>query len=118
MKEILEERMGDAVEGEWGLDELEVMEEDSEDDDGDGGDDGKGAEDGDEEEEGKKRETVLRDADEEDNQKVASKKDEVDQLADVLGKTGLLLAWHHPPDPIGPSVPTVYLVLISHIVNP
>ena len=31
---------------------------------------------------------------------------------------GDMLAWHHPPDPIGTSVLTVYLVLTSHIVNP
>ena len=29
-----------------------------------------------------------------------------------------LLAWHHPPDPIGPSVPIVYLIFTSYIVNP
>ena len=87
LKEILEERKGDAAEGEWGLDELEDMEEDSEEEEEEGGVD---EEEEEEEEEEKKRETVLKDADEEEKQKVALKKDEeVDKLADALGKTEL-----------------------------
>lgn len=88
---LLEKRKEEAgieeeIEGEWGLDELSDLEEESdEEDDGDEDDEEKEEE---EEEEEAKRETVLKDADEEENQKVAEKKDkDVDDLADALGKT-------------------------------
>ena len=87
---LLEKRKQEAgveeeMEGEWGLDELSDLEEDSdEEDEGDGDDEEKEEE----AEEEAKRETVLKDADEVENQKVAEKKDkDVDDLADALGKT-------------------------------
>jgi len=89
---LLEERKEDAggdVTGEWGLDELSDLEEDS-DDEGEEAD-----EDSDEEEEREEevekeagREAVLKDADREEDSKVSQKKDEdVDELAERLGKT-------------------------------
>lgn len=88
---LLEKRKEEAgieeeMEGEWGLDEFSDLEEESdEEDEGDEDDEEKEEE---EEEEEAKRETVLKDADEEENQKVAEKKDkDVDDLADALGKT-------------------------------
>ncbi len=91
---VLEERKEEAgagVEGEeWGLDELDELEDDSEEEDdeeGDG-DEGEGSEVDEKEEAGRRREGILKDADQEEGSKVSQKKDEdVDQLADQLGKT-------------------------------
>ena len=93
---LLEERKEKAgnVEGEWGLDELSDLEEESDDEDED--EDGDEDEDDDddakrdeaEEEAEDRRERILKDADQEEAQKVGQKKDDdVDALADSLGKT-------------------------------
>ena len=66
---------------EWGLDELDELEDDSEDED-----EAEAAEEEDEEEDA--RERVLKEADEVEDQKVSQKKDpDVDDLADALKKT-------------------------------
>ena len=87
---LLEKRKEEAgveeeMEGDWGLDELSDLEEESDEEDEGDEDDEEKEED---EEKEAKRETVLKDADEEENQKVAEEKDkDVDDLADALGKT-------------------------------
>lgn len=87
LRELLEGRREVPGEGEWGLDELSDLEEASEDE----GDEVEGAEDEgreEEEEAEQTRERVLKDAQQEEEQNVAEKKDEdVDALADRLGKT-------------------------------
>ena len=90
---LLEERKETAQdkEGEWGLDELSDLEGESDDDEEDEDE----AEDEDEEEEKEeqeeteaRREGILKDADQEEAQTVSQKKDDdVDALADSLGKT-------------------------------
>ncbi|KAL9133212.1 MAG: hypothetical protein Q9175_005606 [Cornicularia normoerica] len=81
---LLEERKekaGDA-EREWGLDELSDLEEDSDD-----GDEDEAEKEEQEEAEGRE-DGILEDADQEEAQKVSQKKDDdVDALADTLGKT-------------------------------
>lgn len=75
---------------EWGLDELDELEEESDEEDEDESSAGEEAQEEREEEEEKeaRREGVLKDADELENSKVSQKKDEdVDELADALGKT-------------------------------
>ena len=91
LRVLLEERKEKAsdTEGEWGLDELSDLEEESDDEDEDEN------EDGDEEAEREvredaeeRREHILKDADQEEAQNVNQKKDDdVDALADSLGKT-------------------------------
>ena len=86
---LLEERKekaGDA-EGEWGLDELSDLEEESdEEDEGEGEVDDEVEEE--EEEAEDRRQSILKNADQEEAQKVSQKKDDdVDALADSLGKT-------------------------------
>jgi len=77
---------GEEGEGAWGLDELSDLEEDSEEDDGGEDEDEEANEE--EEEREERREGMLKDAEEEEGMKVAEKKDEdVDALADALGKT-------------------------------
>lgn len=88
---LLEERMEKAgdTEGEWGLDELSDLEEESDEEDEDEDDDDDAeAEREDQEEAERRREGVLKVADQEETQKVSQKKDDdVDALADSLGKT-------------------------------
>ena len=95
---LLEERKEKAgdVEGEWGLDELSDLEEESEEEEEeeeeDVVDDAEDDEDEVEKEEQKqaegRREAILKDADQQEAQKVGQEKDEdVDALADTLGKT-------------------------------
>ncbi|KAL9628569.1 MAG: hypothetical protein Q9164_007220, partial [Protoblastenia rupestris] len=90
---LLEERKekagsGVAGEEEWGMDELSDLEEESEEEDEDEEDEEDEEEKEEEEEQEAKRETVLRDADEQEVQTVAQKKDkDVDDLADALGRT-------------------------------
>lgn len=88
LSEILSERKDEKgqdgdPEDHWGLDELDELEgEDSEEED-DGGDEEEEAE-----EDTGARETLLRDADEAEDEPVSQKKDkDVDELADVLKKT-------------------------------
>ncbi|KAF6232973.1 hypothetical protein HO173_008818 [Letharia columbiana] len=88
---LLEERKekaGDA-EGEWGLDELSDLEEESDEEDEDEDEDDDDEAEREEQEEAEhKREGILKDADQEEAQKVSQKKDDdVDALADSLGKT-------------------------------
>lgn len=90
---LLNERKVDAgvVDGEWGLDELSDLEEETddedEDDDQDDDDDEKAEREEQEEAEGR-RESILKDADQEEGQNVSQKKDDdVDALAESLGKT-------------------------------
>jgi len=89
LDERREEAGKSAVEEEWGLDELDELE--SEDEDEDKEVEGSGDEEAEEEEEmEERREGVLKDADREEESKVSQKKDEdVDELADALGKTEL-----------------------------
>ncbi|KAK5738317.1 Ran GAP Rna1 [Elasticomyces elasticus] len=69
----------------WGVDELDELEEDDEDEDEAGGEED---EDEDEDEIEAEEEKILREADEVEDEPVSQKKDrEVDDLADVLGKT-------------------------------
>ena len=86
---LLEERKENAgvTGGEWGLDELSDLEEESDEEDDDVDDDNEA--DSDEQEETEdRREDILKDADQEEVQKVSQKKDDdVDALADSLGKT-------------------------------
>lgn len=89
---LLEERKEEAgdVEGEWGLDELSDLEEESDEDDDDEEEenDTEEAEREEQEETENRGERILKDADEEETQKVSQKKDDdVDALADSLGKT-------------------------------
>ena len=88
---LLEERKEKApnVEGEWGLDELSDLEEESDDEDEDEDVDDDDEEEKEEQEEAEgRRESILKDADQEEAQKVSQKKDDdVDALADSLGKT-------------------------------
>lgn len=83
---LLEERKekaGDA-EGEWGLDELSDLEESDEEDEESDDDEAEREE---QEEAEDRREGVLKDADQEEGQEVSQKKDDdVDALADSLGK--------------------------------
>ena len=66
---------------EWGLDELSDLEEESDNEQDE-------AEEEEDEEDDKKKETILKDADEEEARTVSQKKDEdVDELAQKLGKT-------------------------------
>ncbi|KAK5677455.1 Ran GAP Rna1 [Elasticomyces elasticus] len=69
----------------WGVDELDELEEDDEDDE----DEDEGGEDGEDEDEIEaEEEKILKEADEVEDEPVSGKKDkEVDDLADVLGKT-------------------------------
>ena len=95
LRTLLEGRREEAGESEtageeWGLDELDELEEESDDDDGDLEADSDAEEDEDEEEKEGKSARVLKDADEEEARNVSQKNDEeVDELADVLGKTGI-----------------------------
>ena len=88
ISELLSERKGkignvDDADDAWGLDELDELEDEDEDEDEEDEDEI----DEEDEEEGA-REKVLKEADEEENENVALKKDkEVDELADALGKT-------------------------------
>ena len=95
---LLEERKENShdAEGEWGLDQLSDLEEESdeeeeeeeEEEDDDGVDEDEEAEKEEQEYAEERRETILKDADQEEAQKVSQKKDDdVDALADSLGKT-------------------------------
>lgn len=88
---LLEERKEKAsdVEGEWGLDELSDLEEESDDEDEDeGADESNEAKDEEQEDAEDRSESILKDADQEEAQKVSQKKDDdIDALADSLGKT-------------------------------
>lgn len=88
---LLEERKEKAfdVEGEWGLDELSDLEEESDDEDEDEGADESDEAENEEQEDAEDRSgSILKDADREEAQKVSQKKDDdVDALADSLGKT-------------------------------
>ena len=91
---LLEERKEKShdAEGEWGLDELSDLEEESdeeeEEEDDDDVDEDEEAEKEEQEDAKERRESILKDADQEEAQKVSQKKDDdVDALADSLGKT-------------------------------
>ena len=89
---LLEERKEKShdAEGEWGLDELSDLEEESdeEEEDDDDVDEDEEAEKEEQEYAEERRESILKDADQEEAQKVSQKKDDdVDALADSLGKT-------------------------------
>ena len=93
---LLEERKEKAndAEGEWGLDELSDLEEESDEDEDEDQDEAGDEDDEDEaekeeqEEAEARREGILKDADQEEAQKVSQKKDDdVDALAESLGKT-------------------------------
>ena len=96
---LLEERKEQAgdVEGEWGLDELSDLEEESEEEEEEEEEDVDEAEDDEDEverEERKeaegRREGILKEADQQEAQKVGQEKDDdVDALADTLGKTAI-----------------------------
>ncbi|MCJ1352340.1 MAG: hypothetical protein MMC33_002324 [Icmadophila ericetorum] len=93
-KEEHEEKGGDTKENEWGLDELDELDDDDEDSAAE--DEEEEAAEEDEDEDGKKEtteaegEAILKEADAEENENVSQKKDEdVDALADKLGKTEL-----------------------------
>ncbi|PYH47864.1 GTPase-activating protein RNA1 [Aspergillus saccharolyticus JOP 1030-1] len=85
LREILEARKEEHGSDEdpeemWGVDELDELEEEESEEE----------EEAEEEEEEEKAEKLLKDADLAENEKVAQKEDkEVDQLANLLGKTGL-----------------------------
>jgi len=95
LAERKEEAGRDAVGEEWGLDELDELESEDEDDEEDDDEDAEGSGDEEaEEEEGAemeaRRESILKDADREEESIVSQKKDDdVDALADALGKTEL-----------------------------
>lgn len=112
LQERREEAGASAAGDEWGLDELDELEEESEEEEEDEGEAeaeegkedsegeavgkvgegrGKGVEEKEEEEEKEgRREAILKDADEEEGRKVSQKEDrEVDELAGMLGKTGI-----------------------------
>jgi Ran GTPase-activating protein 1 len=86
LREILEERRKEADaedddDGNWGIDELDELEEESEEEE---------EEDEEAEEEEEKEESILKAADEAENETVAQEKDEeVDELAAKLGTTGI-----------------------------
>ncbi|GAB7352703.1 hypothetical protein MBLNU459_g3061t1 [Dothideomycetes sp. NU459] len=90
LREVLDNRReeaapesGEGIDDEWGLDELDELEEPSDEED-------EGEDEEEEEEEEKEEETILKDADEAENENVAQDKDKkVDELADLLGKTEL-----------------------------
>ena len=89
---LLEERKEKSLgaEGEWGLDELSDLEEESdeEEEDDDSVDEDEETEKEKEEDAEDMRERILKDSDQEEAQKVSQKKDDdVDALADSLGKT-------------------------------
>ena len=89
---LLEERKEKShdAEGEWGLDELSDLEEESdeEEDEDDVVDEDEEAEKEEQEYAEERRESILKDADQEEAQRVSQKKDDdVDALADSLGKT-------------------------------
>ena len=88
---LLEERKKKAgdVEGEWGLDELSDLEDESDEEDEDEDEDNidDEAEREEQEEAEARRDSILKDANQEEDQKVSQKKDDdVDALADSLGK--------------------------------
>ena len=95
LRSLLEERKEksqEAGEGEWGLDELSDLEDDSDDDEDEDEDEDESEEEAEEENEEieGKAQKVLEDADQEENSTVSQKKDaEVDELADRLDKTEL-----------------------------
>ncbi|GKZ67094.1 hypothetical protein AnigIFM50267_001361 [Aspergillus niger] len=86
LREILEARQeehgqDDDPEDMWGVDELDELEEEESEEE---------EEDEEEEEEEEKAEKLVKDDEQAENEKVSQKKDDdVDKLADVLGKTGL-----------------------------
>ena len=89
---LLEERKEKSLgaEGEWGLDELSDLEEESdeEEEDDDSVDEDEETEKEKEEDAEDMRERILKDSDQEEAQKVSQKKDDdLDALADSLGKT-------------------------------
>lgn len=88
---LLEERKEKAgeVEGEWGLDELSDLEEESEEEEEEEDDEDVDEEVKEEQKEAEgRREAMLKDADQQEAQKVGQEKDDdVDALADTLGKT-------------------------------
>ena len=91
LQEVLEDRRETAGAEEddeaWGLDELDELEEDEDDDEEEGSDEEEHEE---EDEEDAEAERTLKDADEAENEKVSQKKDQnVDELAEQLGKTEL-----------------------------
>ncbi|KAI4199995.1 MAG: hypothetical protein LQ350_004257 [Teloschistes chrysophthalmus] len=82
---------GEGEEGEWGIDKLDELESDDDEDE----DEDEGSEKEEEDEEAVERETkaveILRDAEEEEGRNVSQKKDEdVDALAEKLGKTEMV----------------------------
>lgn len=90
LRVLLEERKEKAgdVEGDWGLDELSDLEEESDEEDENEDDSDDEAEREEQDEAEDRREGILKDADQEEAQKVSQKKDDdVDALADSLGKT-------------------------------
>ena len=97
LRSLLEERKEksqEAGEGEWGLDELSDLEDDSDDDEDEDEDESEEEAEAEAEEENEeiegKAQKVLEDADQEENSTVSQKKDaEVDELADRLDKTEL-----------------------------
>ncbi|KAL9600431.1 MAG: hypothetical protein Q9219_003184 [cf. Caloplaca sp. 3 TL-2023] len=91
LRALLEERREEAgeegKEGEWGMDEFSDLEEESEEEEEEEEDSGKE----DEEEKESKAEEILRDAEEEEGMNVSQKKDEeVDVLAEKMGKTEMV----------------------------
>ena len=91
LDERKEEAGADVRDEEWGLDELSDLEEDeSDEEDEEAEDSAEEDEKAEEEEKEGRRETILKDADEEEERKVSQKKDEdVDALAETLEKTGI-----------------------------
>ena len=90
LDERKEEAGGDVRDEEWGLDELSDLEDESDEDEYEDEAEGSDEEDekAEEEEKERRRETILKDADEEEERKVSQKKDEdVDALAETLEKT-------------------------------
>ncbi|KAL8696500.1 MAG: hypothetical protein Q9201_007631 [Fulgogasparrea decipioides] len=76
-------------EGEWGIDELDELEEESDEEEEE--DSGKEVEKDSEDEREAKAEEIVRDAEEEEGRNVSQKKDEeVDALAEKLGKTDMV----------------------------
>lgn len=93
LRTLLEERREDAGQSaqsdEWGLDELDELESEDEDDEAEGSEDEEAEDEReDDEEREERREGMLKEVDQEEESKVSQKKDEdVDELADALGKT-------------------------------
>ena len=88
LDERKEEAGGEVRDEEWGLDELSDLEEESDEDEDEAEDSAEEDEKAEEEEKEGRRETILKDADEEEESRVSQKKDDdVDALADSLGKT-------------------------------